>query len=520
MSHGRRLARHKRIHSFASRRLATVVISAAALLVTSCGLVGNDDSVSQGTVSQDSEAGGQPSTTITGSTTSTAARSETSSTQPPSPQAGGESIGDPLFPGLGNTGYQVDHYDLELNVTGADLRAEADIRIIPDVPLTSFNLDLVGMTVDRVLVNGIEASIERDGRELIVHPATTVQQDQPSQVRVLYHGVPQPIDDPSGPIELGWHTEPWGTFVASEPLGAATWFPANDHQQDKATFRMEITVPAGQTAAGPGLLVSELSTSPSTSTFVWEMDEPMAPYLASVVTGDFTISTAVGIDGVVLRNVLPADQTTQLLPALASTNEMLAEFSQLFGAYPYDSYGVVAVPEDLRFALENQTLSLFDTNFLTLRRRTVENVLAHELAHQWFGNNVSPTTWDDIWLSEGFASWADHYWTELDGGLTFDDRAAIATQLNLGPPTDVESDSLFSDSVYLRGALTLEALRRTTGNDEFFTILETWGARFGGGTASTDDFLDLVRQHSGTEAESVVRSFLFDPFMPQLPVNP
>ena len=485
-----------------------IALALTCTVVAGCSFLGNDDATG-------------PVTTVA---SEAAALSTTTSTAPPAsgstivarPQDGADGVGDEFFPLLGNGGYDVINYDLELNLTGAELRATATIELVADVPLSTFHLDLVGLTVDRIFVDSVEATFDRNGRELEITPATPIAGSSAATVVVDYRGEPDPIDDPSGPIELGWHTESWGTYVASEPLGAATWFPANDHPTDKATFRIAVTVPEGITAAGPGLLTSQVTTGGAT-TFVWEMNDPMATYLASVVTGDFAILTTDGPGGVVIRNVLPTDRASQLVPALASTAEMLEQMSEWFGPYPFDSYGVVAVPDDFTFALENQTLSLFDTDFLTLRRRTVENVLAHELAHHWFGNHVSPGDWSDIWLNEGFASWVDHYWTELDGGTTFDEREIVARSLELPPPTSVRPATMFSQTVYLRGALTLEALRRTVGDDVFFPILQTWVADFGGSAATTDDFLTLVDRRAGAAATAVVTSWLFEPEMPRLP---
>lgn len=453
-----------------------------------------------------------PTTTRPPSTTST-------TIEIASPRAGGFDVGDPLFPGLGNTGYDVEHYDIAIDLSGDEFRAEANLELVPEVPLTSFNLDLVGTTVDRVFIDGVEAGFERSGRELTITPSSVLSAGESVAVKVEYRGTPEPIADPAGPIALGWHTEEWGTYVASEPSGAATWFPANDHPSDKATFTLRITVPEGQAAAGPGILISETTTATRT-TYIWATADPMATYLASVVTGDFAIVTSQEADGPVIRNALPTEQANQLLPALAATGEMLDVFESLFGPYPFESYGVVAIPEPLGFALENQTLSLFDAEFLTLRRRTVENVLAHELAHQWFGNHVSPATWGDIWLNEGFASWADHHWTERDGGTTFDQRAENAAALGLGPPTAVTAATMFDAPVYLRGALTLEALRRQIGDDRFFDLLKAWSTTYGGGTASTGDFLELVLIREGAAAVATVESWLFDPVMPDLAPAP
>lgn len=489
------------------RRPSTSLLAVAltcCLAIASCSLVGGDDDESsqQEVVSQDNA----PTTT---------APAPTTTIDVANPRAGGDGVGDALFPGIGNTGYDVQHYDLAIDLSGDEFRAEANLELIADAPLTRFNLDLVGMTVDRIFINGVAATFERDDRELIITPASTVPAGPVITVKVEYRGTPEPIEDPAGPVPLGWRTEAWGTYVASEPLGAATWFPANDHPTDKATFLIRVTVPEGQTAIGPGILISETTTATRT-TYVWASTDPMATYLASVVTGDFAMITSDDTQPVI-RHALPTERANQLLPALASTSEMLDEFESIFGPYPFESYGIVAIPDPLGYALENQTLSLFDAEFLTLRRRTVENVLAHELAHQWFGNHVSPATWSDIWLNEGFATWADHYWTERDGGTTFDERAQAASDLNLRPPTDVRASTMFDATVSRRGALTLEALRRQIGDDRFFEFLKVWSNTFGGGTASTIDFIELVRAREGAVAERLVESWLFDNRMPTLP---
>ena len=144
-----------------------------------------------------------------------------------------------------------------------------------------------------------------------------------------------------------------------------------------------------------------------------------------------------------------------------------------------------------------------------------ERTLAHELAHQWFGNHVSPARWDDIWLNEGFATWAEFQWAEAIGI----DRLDRFAGSDFEPLTNRASDDLFASTVYVRGALTLEALQRTIGQEAFLEILRTWVARFGGGTATTDDFLSLVDEMAGAEAVDLVRAWVFEQEMPELPAE-
>ncbi len=438
-------------------------------------------------------------------------------------EPGADTVGDPLFPQAGNGGYDVLHYRLELDTTGPELVGFATIEALATQDLSSLNLDLVGMTVDEARIDGQVVPTEREGRELTLLAVAPIVESSIITIEVDYHGEPQPVPDPAFPTILGWIEEPWGSYVAAEPLGAATWFPGNDHPLDKATFEIIVTVESGEIAAGPGLLVDQ-QDGPDGTTFTWLMDDPMATYLASVVVGDFTITTSeVQSEGretpIVLRDVLPTSQSDQILRVIEGRHEaMIAEFEKLFGPYPYDSYGVVGVPESLGYALENQTLSLFGADSLASDSLFIEQIQAHELAHQWFGNHVSPATWDDIWLNEGFASWADLYWIGVVTGQDQFQRTAGTFDSNsLGPLTDLQPSEMFNTNVYIRGALTLEALRRTEGDDAFFELMRAWTTTYGGSSASTDDFLALVGEWMSADAVSLARSWIEDEQMPRLP---
>ena len=422
------------------------------------------------------------------------------------------SIGDPTFPGLGNAGYDVQSYDISLDLTGPELVAETVIELVAQVDLPGLNLDLEGMDVDEIRVDDEPVLFRRDGRELIIRFAEPMPAGATASVFVAYNGTPEPIVADDLPFNLGFQTRSWGTFVASEPIGAATWFPANDHPQDKALFTITMTVPEGQTAVGPGQLVDSSTNPDGSETFLWRAREPMSTYLASVATGDFEVSTETLETGLVIRHAVHATSVTATGNALDSTAEMMAEFEAQFGPYPFESYGVLVVPESLGFALENQTLSLFGEDIIG--SSSAQPILAHELAHHWFGDNISPAAWDDIWLNEGFATWAEWWWTErIGGGSRIEQAATIPMQ----PLSGIDASALFELNVYWRGGLTVEALRREVGDELFGTILAQWSIRFGGGVASTEDFLDLVTELAGPGPADTVSQWVFSPAMPELP---
>ncbi len=420
------------------------------------------------------------------------------------------SIGDPTFPGLGNSGYDVQSYALELDLTGEELVAEAIVRLTATTDLESFHLDLVGLTVDEIRIDDEPALFNRDGRELIVRPPTPLAGGQTVDVLVAYHGVPETIQDADSPFNLGFQTKPWGTFVASEPVGAATWFPGNDHPQDKALFTITISVAEGTSTAGPGQRTSS-ATADGVTTETWTAAEPMSTYLASIATGAFDVSVETLSSGLVLRHAVHADAALATGSELDTTAEMIAAFEEQFGPYPFESYGILVVPEQLGFALENQTLSLFGADIIA--SPSAQPILAHELAHQWFGDNISPAAWDDIWLNEGFATWAEWWWTEQITGTNGVERARL---IPMPPLKDLEPADLFGLNVYWRGGLTLEALRRQAGDEMFRTIMLEWSSRYGGGVASTQNFLDLVEELAGSDSRDLVSQWVFSPSMPTL----
>ncbi len=483
------------------------------------------------------------STTITIPTTSTTAAESTSTvppvttTAPPTTMAppptddptavgglGAAGIGDEYFPELGNPGYDVSHYtlDLEFDPASGQLVGQATIEAVATDTLTSVNLDFARLDVERVGVDGSPAQFGEVREDLIVVPGAPIAAGEAFLVTVDYSGVPGAVTSTAIPLGVGWLDSGTGQhYVVAEPDAAHTWFPGNDHPLDKATFTFRLTVPDGVTAAANGALIDELDAGDRT-TWVWEMDRPMATYLATVVIGDFTIvrDQAASADaGIPIRHVLPGSTTVADWPGLERQGEMVAFLSELFGPYPFDRYGI-AIVDGFGAALENQTLSLFDTNLAT--SAFFEDVLIHEVAHQWYGDSVSPAAWRDIWLNEGFASYAEWLWLEreagreeLEAGIAAE-RALFASA-GLPPPGDPPPWDLFNASVYRVGAMTLHALRLTVGDEAFFETLRRYAADFRDANASTEDFVGLAEEISGIELDDLFDAWLYDPEVPPFP---
>ena len=359
-------------------------------------------------------------------------------------------------------------------------------------------------------VDGERAAVEREGRELRIRPQAPLADGATVTVVVAYGGEPAPVTTPSLG-EIGWLVLPdgQGSYVIGEPEGAATWFPANDHPTDKATFRFELSVPPGVEALANGELVARDDT-----TWVWAMDDPMATYLAQVVIGQYQLTEEQGPGDVTIRNAFPEPIAGDVAPSFARQGDMLEHFTSRFGPYPFDVYGSVVVDANIGLAFESQTLSLFPSNFVD------EAVVAHELAHQWYGNSVTAASWRDIWLNEGITTYAQWTWTAASGGPTVLEQAAAAHDrlpATTIPPGDPGPGGLFDLAVYDRGALTLFALEAEVGGDSLTAILRRWAAERAGGTGSTDDFVALAEAVAGRPLGPLFDEWLFGEGLPPLP---
>lgn len=428
--------------------------------------------------------------------------------------AGGETVGDPYYPALGNTGYDVDHYDLHLRVDidGPDqLVATATIDLTTTESLSRLSFDFEdSLTVSSVEVDGVPATFEQGDAKLRITPESAIVTGTDAQVVVDYSGQPLTVDSGTRIGEIGWYDTAVVSVAVGEPFGASSWYPVNDHPSDKATYTFTLDVTEELTGVANGVLTNDETVDGRRST-TWEMRHPMASYLATVAVGDFVLVESEPGAGIEVFDAVPARLETIFVGDFELTDEMLVTFTELFGPYPFDEYGVLIADTELGFALETQGRSLFSSAFVD-GDGSIERIVAHELAHQWFGNHVSPATWQDIWLNEGFASYAEDLWIEFGRNGDIDDleqRLVSRTLSALSPaPGDPGAAGLFDASVYRRGALTLHSLRLAVGDETFFEILREWTVRFGGGSASTADFIALSEELSGEELDPFFEAWL------------
>ncbi|MGV9215740.1 M1 family metallopeptidase [Micromonospora sp. RB23] len=433
---------------------------------------------------------------------------------------GATDAGDPYVPGRGNGGYDATHYGLDVRYDPRTdrLTGRATITATATQDLSRFNLDLVGLTVGEVTVAGKRAQHRRDDGELVVTPHDGLARGRSFTVTVDYAGVPTPVDD--GVLGSGGflHTAD-GAVALGQPESAATWFPVNDHPSDKASYDIAVTVPDGLSALSNGV-PGPRSSADGWTTWRWSERTPMASYLSTLVIGDYRVVTGTHAGRPMVTAVaasLPANGGAAR--SVARTGEIVDFLASRFGPYPFDSYGgIVVADERIGYALETQSRPVYGPAFFTGDRPN-PGVVAHELAHQWFGDSVSLRRWSDIWLNEGFASYAEWLWEEHDGGRTAQRNFELqyASTDWSEPSVEPGRERMFGTAVYKRGALAVHALRRTVGDDTFFRILRTWTSERATGNGTTADFVALAERVADRPLRPLLDAWLVGGAAPTLP---
>jgi aminopeptidase N len=429
-----------------------------------------------------------------------------------------------VLPTYGNGGYDARHYDLDVAYDPATdhLDGKATIKAQATQDLCTFDLDLVGLEVHSVLVNGRSAEFARDGQELVITPARPLDEGN-FKAQIRYDGVPVEFVIPGTTIRTGFMATPEGATVAGQPEVAAGWFPVNDHPIDKASYSFAVTVPDPYEVVANGFPGDRISDNGHT-TWEWRAREPMASYLSTIDIADWDVHEWQTDSGLPVYDAVDTNITGALRDeidrALGLQDDALDLLSESFGPYPFSTVGaIVPNQEDLRFALETQTRPVYSKRFWRDSQgnpRNADFVIVHELAHQWFGDDVALARWQDIWLNEGFATYAEWLWEEHEGRgtpqqifqTTYNaiDAADPFWSVVIGDPT---LDRLFHDAVYVRGAMTLQALRNEVGDDDFFQIIRQWAASKSGGNGTTPQFIALAEQISGQQLDDLFDLWLF-----------
>jgi aminopeptidase N len=436
-------------------------------------------------------------------------------TDPGGRDRGGSGVDDPYYPDYGSSGYDARHYTISLNwaPSAKTLGGTTVITAEADHRLRSFYVDLV-LPVTRVSVDGRPARFSRESfYDVRITPARAVTAGTIFRVEISYAG--RPADYRLGSSSPWWVTGDEVT-AASEPEGSAWWYPANDHPSDPATLDVSVRVPAGLEAVSNGRLVSRDSRDePGFDTWHWVTEQTLDTYQSLLSIGRYELrqGTADGRPYVyAVSSALPRQTRDKAFANLAATPRIVADLEQYWGRYPYDEIGGIVTAHRLWYAgLETATRPLYEVRAAT--EGDAAALLTHELAHMWFGGRVTLLQWNDIFLSEGYASFSEWLRTERTGGRTAEDRLRSSYDRLAGNQDfwritmiDPGRDHLF-DAVYTRGPMTLQALRNVIGEDAFFRFSRSWAA--GSGPHSLEQWMVTAQRFSRVDLEPFFEAWIY-----------
>jgi aminopeptidase N len=442
-------------------------------------------------------------------------------------------IGDRLFPYLGNPGYDVASYDLSFTYPGTNrepLKAVTTIDARTTTSLDRVNLDFAQGKVDSVEVDGEAAAFTSAGEDLVVTPDAPLAEGTRVRITVRHTSAPMPAEGG----ESGWVRTADGLALANQADAAHLVFPCNDHPSDKALFTIRVTAPDDYTAVANGLPAG-VERSARATTWTYRTQHPMATELAQVSVGRSTVLRSTGPHALPVRDVVPSRDRAALEPWLKKTPDQIAWMEGKTGPYPFETYGLLVADADTGYEVETQTLSLFEKGLFTELAHPkwyVESIMVHELAHQWFGDSVSPRTWSDLWLNEGHATWYEALYAEEKANRSLETRMKAAYgdsddwREAGGPPAAPKAPepghkiSIFRPNVYDGAALVLYALRQEIGRPAFERLERAWVSRHRDGTATTEDFVRLASEFSGRDLGQFFRGWLYDEKTPPMPGHP
>lgn len=404
-------------------------------------------------------------------------------------------------------------------------RATTDVKIrILKTNVSKIDLDFGELPIDRVIVNGKRARFTRDAKTLLVQLTHKPRISSELTISVSYHGRPKDglvlTNDKDGrPSAVG---DNW-------PNRVHHWIPALDHPSAKATVSFTVTAPAENIVVANGRL-TRVQASGMTRTWNYNESVPIPPYCMVLAAGQFAQVQPPEPSVTPLSYYVPRSDETVAAKGFSAASPSLKFFSETIASYPYEKLALIVGATQFG-GMENSSAIVFASNIFTPRsnaelsptfgvRKGIVELVAHEIAHQWFGDSVTESTWSDLWLSEGFATYfAGVFVQKHDGEPAFRlymkqaaDEVFEFEQRQRIPLHDKETEDLFrllNPINYQKGAWVLHMLRSQLGDDAFFQGIRDYYNTHKGGVATSEDLRTALEKASGLPLDAFFKSWVY-----------
>jgi aminopeptidase N len=421
----------------------------------------------------------------------------------------------------------VKHYRLQIKLSPdvPELAGTVTISAETTAATDTISIDAgANLRIDALRFDGVQRDFKRKKSRIDISFAQPLPARTSFALAIDYHGAPVTSNILGGGMLVARHPADGEIVMAnlSEPYAAPTWWPCIDDPKDKATAEIEATAPLGYQVASNGLLDRTQNNADHTTTFFWRESFPIATYLISVAATNYEKfeDSYTAMDGVTKMPLVYYVYPEHLALAqqkFAVTRRALEIFAPLYGEYPFlsEKYGMAEFPWG--GAMEHQTITSVGASIVGSATNNGELVIAHELAHHWWGDLVTMKTWDDIWLNEGFATYSEVLFFErylnIDPGelmsRSYDDGKLLG---NLGGTVTAEDlDNPFDDrgAIYTKGAWVLHMLRHIVGEQAFFDSLKDYRERFAFGNASTRDLQQVFETHYDSSLDWFFQQWIY-----------
>jgi puromycin-sensitive aminopeptidase len=436
------------------------------------------------------------------------------------------------------------HYDITVapDLAAAKFRGEVRIRVQLQQPSQSITMNAAEIEFHDVTVTAggrtQKATVALDEKnEQVTFSVPVSIPAGAAELHIRYTGI---LNDDLRGLYLSQANNRRYAITQLEATDARRMFPSFDEPAFKATFALSAIIDAADRAISNGAIVSDTPGPAGKHTIKFETTPKMSTYLVALAVGDFECNEG-AVDGIPVRICSTPDKKHLTGFALESARQILQYFNRYYSIrYPFKKLDVVAVPDFAAGAMENtaaifyrEALLLADKDASVGTRKSIAGVLAHEIAHQWFGNIVTMAWWDDIWLNEGFANWAQskpvkawkpEWHVDLDevrgnhGAMSLDSlRSTRPVRVSASTPAEITE--LFDAIAYEKGAAVVRMIESWIGEEPFRKAVNAYIERFQYSNARAEDFWNTLAASTGKPVDKVMAAFVDQPGVPLVEVD-